>query len=130
MVKNGEFWRLSIVQIARQTLKTHRKYSFFFVILQFSKIRVMQIIAIKWLFSVHHKEGEHFLVLPGRMFGIFSTKTCFSLDKDKNRLPALTNVAMLKTKLLAGIDHVIEDIISEDMQDISLCIFTIPLSAM
>ena len=80
-------------------------------------------------FSSHHKEGKHFLVLPGRIFGIFSTKTCFSLDKDKNRLPALTNVAMLKTKLLAGNDHVI-DIISEDMQDISLCIFTIPLSAM
>ena len=83
-------------------------------------------------FSSHHKEGEHFLVLPGRIFGIFSTKTCFSLDKDKNvknRLPALTNVAMLKTKLLAGNDHVI-DIIGEDMQDISLCIFTIPLSIM
>ncbi len=41
---------------------------------------------------------------------------------------AVTKVAVLKTKLLAGNDHVIDMFTSEDMENISLCIFSILLS--
>ena len=48
----------------------------------------------------------------------------FSFNKDENWFAALTKVATLETKLLAGNDHVI------DMENISLCIFSILLSTM
>ncbi len=41
---------------------------------------------------------------------------------------ALTKVAILQTKLSAGNDHVIDIFTSEDMENISLCIFSILLS--
>ncbi len=53
-----------------------------------------------------------------------------SFNKDKNWFAALTKVAILKTKLLAGNDHVIDIFTSEDMENISLCIFSILLSTM
>ncbi len=52
----------------------------------------------------------------------------FSFNKDENWFVALTKVAILKTKLLAGNDHVIDIFTSEDMENISLCIFSILLS--
>ncbi len=56
----------------------------------------------------------------------------FSFNKDENWFAALTKVAILKTKLLAGNDHVIHIYVhictSEDMENISLCIFSILLS--
>ncbi len=56
---------------------------------------------------------------------IFATITCcfFSFNKDENWFAALTKVANLKTKLLVGNDHVIDIFTSEDMENISLCIF-------
>ncbi len=51
-----------------------------------------------------------------------------SFNKDENWFVALTKVAILKTKLLAGNDHVIDIFTSEDMENISLCIFSILLS--
>ena len=61
---------------------------------------------------------------------IFATITCcfLSFNKDDNWFAALTKVAILKTKLLAGNDHVIDIFTSEDMENISLCIFSILLS--
>ena len=47
----------------------------------------------------------------------------FSFNKDENWFAALTKVAILKTKLLAGNDHVMDIFTSEDMENISLCIF-------
>ena len=47
----------------------------------------------------------------------------FSFNKDENWFATLTKVAILKTKLLAGNDHVIDIFTSEDMENISLCIF-------
>ncbi len=69
------------------------------------------------------------LVFSCGMF-IFATKTCccFSFNKDENWFPALTKVAILKTKLLAGNDHVIDIFTNEDMENILLCIFSILLS--
>ncbi len=64
----------------------------------------------------------------------------FSFNKDENWFATLTKVAIraliyisalvaiLKTKLLAGNDHVIDIFTSEDMENISLCIFSILLS--
>ena len=52
----------------------------------------------------------------------------FSFNKDENWFAALTKVAILKTKLLAANDHVIDIFTSEDMENISLCIFSILLS--
>ena len=51
-----------------------------------------------------------------------------SFNKDENWFAALTKVAILKTKLLAVNDHVIHIFTSEDMENISLCIFSILLS--
>ena len=48
----------------------------------------------------------------------------FSFNKDENWFAALTKVAILKTKLLAGNGHVIDIFASEDMENISLCIFS------
>ncbi len=64
------------------------------------------------------------LVFPCSIF-IFASKTCcfISFDKDENCFAA-TKVAVLKTKSLAGNDHVIDIFTSEDMQNISLCIFS------
>ncbi len=55
------------------------------------------------------------LVFSCGMF-IFATITCcfFSFSRDENRFVALTKVAILKTKLLAGNDHVIDIFTSED----------------
>ncbi len=47
----------------------------------------------------------------------------FSFNKDENWFATLTKVAIFKTKLLAGNDHVIDIFTSEDMENISLCIF-------
>ncbi len=47
----------------------------------------------------------------------------FSFNKDENWFATLKKVAILKTKLLAGNDHVIDIFTSEDMENISLCIF-------
>ena len=52
----------------------------------------------------------------------------FSFNKDENWFATLTKVAILKTKLLAGNDHVIDIFTGEDMENISLCIFSILLS--
>ncbi len=55
---------------------------------------------------------------------IFATITyCFFFQQNENWFAALTKVAILKTKLLAGNDHVIDIFTSEDMENISLCIF-------
>ena len=70
------------------------------------------------------------LVFSCCMF-IFATKTCtlfFSLNEDENWFAALTKVAILKTKLLARNDHVIDIFTSKEMENISLCIFSILLS--
>ncbi len=69
------------------------------------------------------------LVFSCRMF-IFATKTCrsFSFNKDENWFVALIKDANLKTKLLARNDHVIDIFTSEDMENISLCIFSMLLS--
>ena len=52
----------------------------------------------------------------------------FSFNEDENWFAALTKVAILKTKLLAGNNHVIDIFTSEDMDNISLCVFSILLS--
>ncbi len=54
----------------------------------------------------------------------------FSFNKDENWFADLTKVVILKTKLLAGNDHVIDIFTSEDMENISLCIFIILLSTL
>ena len=61
---------------------------------------------------------------------IFATITCcfFLSTKMKIGSRTLTKVAILKTKLLAGNDHVIDIFTSEDMENILLCIFSILLS--
>ncbi len=61
---------------------------------------------------------------------IFATKTCcfFSFNKNKNWFAALTNAAILKTKLLAGNDHVIDIFSGEDMENISLSHKCVPYS--
>ncbi len=46
----------------------------------------------------------------------------FSFNKDENWFATLTKVAILKTKLLVGNDHVIDIFTSEDMENISLCV--------
>ena len=68
------------------------------------------------------------LVFSCRMF-IFATKHVFlSFNKHENWFAAPTKLPILKTKLLAGNDHVIDIFTSEDMENISLCIFSILLS--
>ncbi len=52
----------------------------------------------------------------------------FSFNKDENWFATLTKVAIFKTKLLAGNNHAIDIFTSEDMENISLCIFSILLS--
>ena len=52
----------------------------------------------------------------------------FSFNKYENWFAALTKVALLKTKLLGGNDHAIYIFTSEDMENISQCIFSILLS--
>ena len=56
---------------------------------------------------------------------IFATKTCcfFLSTKIKigSQVAALTKVAILKTKLLAGNDHVVDIFTNKDMENISLC---------
>ena len=54
----------------------------------------------------------------------------FSYNKDENWFAALTKGAILKTKLLAGNDNVIDIFTREDMENISLCIFSILLSTL
>ena len=68
-----------------------------------------------------------FIVFSSSSF-IFATKTCclnFSFNKDENLFAALTKVAILKTKLLAGNDYVMDIFTSKDMENISLCNFSI-----
>ena len=69
------------------------------------------------------------LVLSCSIF-IFATKRCcfFSFNKDKNWFAALTKAAMLKTKLLAGNDHVIDIFTGEDMENISFSHKCVPYS--
>ncbi len=52
----------------------------------------------------------------------------FSFNKDENSFVTLTRVPILKTKLSVGNDHVIDIFTSEDMENNSLCIFSILLS--
>ncbi len=54
----------------------------------------------------------------------------FSFNKDENWFAALTKGAILKTKLLTGNDNVIDIFTSEDMENISLCIFSNLLSTL
>ncbi len=56
---------------------------------------------------------------------IFATITCCFFE---NWFATLTKVGILKTKSSAGNDHVIDTFTSEDMENISLCIFSILLS--
>ncbi len=58
---------------------------------------------------------------------LISNKYLFSFNKHDNWFATLT-VGILKTKLLAGNDHVIDIFTSEDVENISLCIFSILLS--
>ena len=51
----------------------------------------------------------------------------FSLNKDKNWITALkASVAILKTNLLVGNDRVIDIFTSEDMENVSQCVFSLP----
>ncbi len=50
----------------------------------------------------------------------------FSFNKDENWFAALTKVAILKAKLLAGNDHVIDIFTSEEIWKISHCVFSVP----
>ena len=62
---------------------------------------------------------------------IFATITCCFFLSTKMKIGSRllhAKVAILKTKLLAGNDHVIDIFTSEDMENISLCIFSILLS--
>ncbi len=52
----------------------------------------------------------------------------FSFNKDENWFAALTKVAILKRKFFAVNDHVTHIFTSEDIENISLCIFSILLS--
>ena len=48
----------------------------------------------------------------------------FSFNKDETWFASIRKVAIVKTKLLAGNDHVIDIFTSEDMENISLSIFS------
>ena len=90
----------------------------------------MSFISTNYIILFELKEYLCIILVSSCRTFIFATKTCcfFSFNKDENWFEALTKVAILKTKLLAGNDHVIDIFTSEDMENISLCIFSILLS--
>ena len=95
--------------------KLSRQWKFWSIMLNSSTIK---------LHHAHYPNSKKgiILVFSCSMF-IFSTKTCFLIEQWQKLVRFQTSVAILRTNLLAGNDHVIDIFTSEDMENISLCIF-------